>query len=269
MYHGMRPTLYELAVGFGTNFFDALGIGSYATTTAAFKARDVVADEHIPGTLNVGHLPPTIAEAFIYITAINVETVTLVALIAGATAGAWIGAGVVSRWPRRAVQRGMAIALVLTAAFMILRQVGLFPPGGDAIGLPAGRLAIGVVGNALFGALMTLGVGMYAPCMGMVTLLGMSPATAFPIMMGSCAFLMPVASYRFIRAGAYDRQASLGLAIGGVPGVLVAAFLVKSLPLGALRWMVVAVILYTAVIMWRSSLAVPSSRAAVGIPSQL
>jgi uncharacterized membrane protein YfcA len=130
-------------------------------------------------------------------------------------------------------------------------------------------LVVGVVGNALFGALMTLGVGMYAPCMGMVSLLGMSPATAFPIMMGSCAFLMPVASYRFIRAGAYDRQASLGLAIGGVPGVLVAAFLVKSLPLGALRWMVVAVILYTAVIMWRSSLAPAPAGEAVGIPSQL
>jgi uncharacterized membrane protein YfcA len=259
----MRPSVYELAVGFGTNFFDALGIGSYATTTAAFKARDIVPDERIPGTLNVGHLPPTIAEAFIYITAINVETVTLVALIAGATAGAWMGAGVVSRWPRRAVQRGMALALVLTAALMILRQVGLFPPGGDAIGLPPSRLVIAVLGNALFGALMTLGVGLYAPCMAMVSLLGMSPATAFPIMMGSCAFLMPVASLRFIRAGAYERSAALGLAIGGIPGVLVAAFLVKSLPLGALRWVVVAVIIYTAAIMWRSSLSSddrPSSR---------
>jgi uncharacterized membrane protein YfcA len=258
----MRPTLYELAVGFGSNFFDALGIGSYATTTAAFKARDVVPDERIPGTLNVGHLPPTITEAFIYISAVNVETVTLVALIAGATAGAWMGAGIVSRWPRRTVQRGMAVALVLTAAFMILRQVGLFPPGGDAIGLAPSWLAVGVLGNALFGALMTLGVGMYAPCMAMVSLLGMSPATAFPIMMGSCAFLMPVASYRFIKAGAYERRAALGLAIGGVPGVLVAAFLVKSLPLGALRWLVVVVVLYTAAIMWRASLTSPPVRRA-------
>ena len=254
----MRPTPYELAVGFGTNFFDALGIGSYATTTAAYKARNTVPDEQIPGTLNVGHLPPTIVEAFIYITVVNVEVVTLIALIAGATAGAWLGSGVVSRWPKRTIQRGMAVALVLTATFMILRQVGLFPAGGDAIGLALPWLAVGVLGNALFGALMTLGVGMYAPCMAMVSLLGMSPATAFPIMMGSCAFLMPVASIRFIRAGAYAPRAALGLAIGGVPGVLVAAFLVKSLPLGALRWMVVLVILYTAAVMWRSSLARPA-----------
>lgn len=259
----MRPTLYELAVGFGTNFFDALGIGSYATTTAAFKARDVVPDERIPGTLNVGHLPPTIVEAVIYISAVNVEIVTLVSLIAGATVGAWMGAGVVSRWPRRLVQRGMAAALLLTAAFMILRQVGLFPPGGDAIGLAPPRLVVAVLGNTVFGALMTLGVGMYAPCMGMVSLLGMSPATAFPIMMGSCAFLMPVASYRFIRAGAYDLRASLGLTIGGIPGVLVAAFIVKSLPLGTLRWLVVVVIVYTAAIMWRSSLTPRAALAAL------
>jgi uncharacterized membrane protein YfcA len=253
----MRPTPYELAVGFATNFFDALGIGSYATTTAAYKARHSVPDEQIPGTLNVGHLPPTIVEAFIYIAVVNVEAVTLVALIAGATAGAWLGAGVVSRWPKRAIQRGMAVALLLTAAFMILRQLGLFPPGGNAIGLAPRWLAVGILGNALFGALMTLGVGMYAPCMAMVSLLGMSPATAFPIMMGSCAFLMPVASIRFIRAGAYAPRAALGLALGGIPGVLIAAFIVKSIPLGALRWVVVAVILYTAAIMWRSSLHSP------------
>lgn len=253
----MRPTPYELAVGFATNFLDALGIGSYATTTAAYKARHTVPDEQIPGTLNVGHLPPTIVEAFIYITVVNVETLTLTALIAGATAGAWLGAGVVSRWPKRAIQRGMAVALLLTAAFMILRQLALFPPGGNAIGLAPRWLAVGILGNALFGALMTLGVGMYAPCMAMVSLLGMSPATAFPIMMGSCAFLMPVASIRFIRAGAYAPRAALGLALGGIPGVLIAAFIVKSIPLSALRWVVVAVILYTAAIMWRSSLHSP------------
>jgi uncharacterized membrane protein YfcA len=250
----VRPTLYELVVGFGTNFFDALGIGSYATTTAAYKARHTIPDEQIPGTLNVGHLPPTIVEAFIYITVVNVEVITLTALIAGATAGAWLGAGVVSRWPKRAIQRGMAVALLLTAAFMILRQLGLFPPGGNAIGLAPRWLAVGILGNAVFGALMTLGVGMYAPCMAMVSLLGMTPATAFPIMMGSCAFLMPVASIRFIRAGAYAPRAALGLALGGIPGVLIAAFIVKSIPLAALRWVVVAVILYTAAIMWRSSL---------------
>lgn len=249
-----RPTPYQLGVGFVTNFFDALGIGSFATTTAAFKARGTVPDEWIPGTLNVGHALPTFLEAAIYITIIQVDRLTLWALIAASAMGAWLGAGVVSSWPRRRVQRGMAIALVTTGVVMGLRQLHFFPPGGDAIGLSGAPLLIAIVANGVFGALMTLGIGLYAPCMGMVSLLGMNAAAAFPIMMGSCAFLMPVASVRFIRAGSYHRQAALGLTIGGVPAIILAATLVKSLPLDAVRWLVIGIVLYTAGTMWRSSL---------------
>ena len=258
----MRPSLFLIGVGFVTNFLDALGIGSFATTTAAFKVSGTVADERIPGTLNVGGSIPGLVEAAIYITVISVDRLTLWSLIAAAVVGAWLGAGVVSRWPRRRVQRGMALALLLTGVFTALRLLHLVPAGSDALGLSGGRLAVAVVANGVFGALMTLGVGLYAPCMGTVALLGMNPAAAFPIMMGSCAFLMPVASVRFIRAGAFDRRAALGIALGGVPGVVLAAWLVRSLPLDAVRWLVVVVVLYTAVTMWRSSLSkTPATRA--------
>jgi len=248
------PTPYQTAVGFVTNFLDALGIGSFATTTAAYKARATVADERIPGTLNVGHALPTFVEAAIYITVIQVDRLTLWGMIGASVVGAWLGAGTVSRWPRRRLQRGMAIALVITGLFMALRQLHLFPPGGDALGLTGPKLAIALVANCIFGALMTLGIGLYAPCMGTISLLGMNPAAAFPIMMGSCAFLMPVASIPFIRARAFDRQAALGLTIGGVPAIFLAAYGVKSLPLDTVRWLVVVVVLYTAATMWRSSM---------------
>jgi uncharacterized membrane protein YfcA len=100
---------------------------------------------------------------------------------------------------------------------------------------------------------MTLGIGLYAPCLILVSLLGMAPTAAFPIMMGACAFLMPVASVRFIEAGSYDPRAALGLSIAGVPAVLVAAFIVKSLPLAAVRWLVVVVVVYTAFALLRSA----------------
>src|SRR5579862_4671281 len=141
------PSAYELIVGFGANFLDALGIGSFATTTAAYKARDTVPDERIPGTLNVGHAPPTIVEALIYITIIRVDLLTLVSLIGAATVGAWLGAGVVCHWSRRRVQRGMAIALLLTAAIIVMRQVHLFPIGGDALGLTGIWLVAGLLAN--------------------------------------------------------------------------------------------------------------------------
>lgn len=254
----------RLLLGFITNFFDTLGIGSFATTTAAVRARRLVSDEMIPGTLNVGHALPTIVQAIIYITVIAVDRGTLALLIGAAVIGAWFGAGIVCGWEKRRVQRGMALALMATAALIVLRMSGLFPGGGDALGLHGTPLVVGVLGNALLGALMTLGIGLYAPCMAMVSLLGMNPTTAFPIMMGSCAFLMPVASIRFLRTRRYDRRAAIGLALGGIPGVLLAAFLVKSLPLDAVRVLVVLVISFTAFTLWRDS---RQEAAAAPVPS--
>lgn len=247
------PNPIESGIGFVTNFFDTLGIGSFAPTTAAFKLGKVVSDEEIPGTLNVGHTPPVIAQAFIFITLVQVDPLTLAAWIGASVLGAWLGAGVVARLPRRRVQIGMGIALLLAAGFFLMAIYELFPLGGDARGLSGVRLAIASSGSFALGALMTIGIGNYAPSMVMVSLLGMNPTTAFPIMMGSAAFLMPVASLRFLSANRYSLSAALGLALGGVPAVLIAAFIVKTLPLQAMRWLVVLVVLYTAAMMLRSA----------------
>src|ERR1700686_3587548 len=257
------PSPWELCVGFITNFFDTLGIGSYAPTTAIFKFRHMVPDEKIPGTLNVGHSLPTILEAFLFIAIVNVDALTLVLLIGAAVCGAWFGAGIVAGWSRRKVQIGMAGALITAAAFFLMSNLNLFPAGGNAMILQGWRLGIGVAVSMLLGALMTLGIGLYAPCMILVSLLGMDPKAAFPIMMGSCAFLMPVASARFIQAGRYSPRVALGIALGGLPGVLIAALIVKSLPLTAMRWLVVIAVVYAAFTMLRSAIqrpALPSAR---------
>jgi uncharacterized membrane protein YfcA len=145
------------------------------------------------------------------------------------------------------VQIGMGIALLVAATLMLMTQLNLFPGGGEALGVRGPKLAMAVAGNFLLGAVMTLGIGLYAPCMILVSMLGMNPTAAFPIMMGSCAFLMPIGSLRFIRERSYSLRVALGLAIGGVPGVLLAAYIVKSLPLYAVRWLVIVVVLYAAV----------------------
>jgi uncharacterized membrane protein YfcA len=243
------PTLQQIAVGAVTNFFDTLGIGSFATTTALFRLRKMVPDRIIPGTLNVGHTLPTVAQAFIYTAIIPVDVVTLFSMIAAAILGAWLGAGIVAGWPKRKIQIGMGFALLAAAIFFTMKNLGLFPAGSDAIGVTGVMLAVAVAGNFLLGALMTLGIGLYAPCMVLVSLLGMSERTAFPIMMGSCAFLMPVGSLRFIQARAYSLMDALGLALGGLPAVLVAALIVKSLDLNTIRWLVIVVVLYTSVTM--------------------
>jgi uncharacterized membrane protein YfcA len=244
-----------VAIGFITNFFDTLGIGSFATTTSLFKFLRFVPDERIPGTLNVGHTLPTIVEAAIFIGIIAVEPRTLISLILAAVVGAWLGAGLVARLPRRYVQIGMGTALVAAAALFIMSNLkgSQFGLTGSALGLDGSRLAIGIAVSFCLGALMTIGIGLYAPCMIMVSLLGMNPKAAFPIMMASCAFLMPVASLRFIRYDAFSMRAALGLTLGGIPGVLIAAYIVKSLPLDEVRWLVVIVVLYAAFVMLRSA----------------
>jgi uncharacterized membrane protein YfcA len=248
-----RPSFAHLLTGFGTNFFDTLGIGSFATSTSVFKFTKMVPDELIPGTLNVGHTLPVIFQAFIYISAIEVDTLTLTLMIGASVVGGWFGAGLVSRLSRSAIQLGMGVALLLAAVALSMSQIGLFPSGGSAIGLHGWRLIIGITGNFLFAAVSTVGIGFYAPCMTLVSLLGMSPAVAFPIMMGSSAFLMPVASARFAWRKAYFIPVAAGLAAGGLLGVPLAAFVVKSLPLTALRYLVIVVVLYAAVLMIRSS----------------
>ena len=242
----IEPTKAGTITGFVTNFFDTLGIGSFATTTSIFRQWGLVRDELIPGTLNVGHTIPSIVQAFIFIKIVPVDARTLALMIAAAATGAWLGAGVVAGWPRRKVQLGMGFALFGAAAIMLMTALGLVPGGGTALALNGPRLIIGVAGNLILGALMTLGIGLYAPCMIIVSLLGLTPTAAFPIMTGSCAFLMPVASARFIRANCFDTRISVGLLVGGVPAVLIAAFIVKSLPLTIVRYLVVVVVLYTA-----------------------
>lgn len=247
------PRAADSVLGLVTNFFDTLGIGSFAPTTAAFKLWGRMPDEQIPGTLNAGHALPTLIQAGIFIGVVKVEPATLVGMIAAAVAGAWFGAGVIARMPRLVIQLGMGVALLIASILFVAINLQLLPGGGDALGLGGLSLVLAIAANFVLGALMTLGVGLYAPCLMLVSLLGMNPLAAFPIMMGSCAFLMPVGGVRFIRTQRYDLRAALGLAIGGIPGVLIAAFIVKSLPIDWLRWLVAVVVFYTAMLMLYSA----------------
>ena len=249
-----RPTWSDIAIGFVTDFLDALGIGSFAPTTALFKFRGSPSDELIPGTLNVGHNAAAFVETAVLVTAVAVEPALLVTMIGSATLGAWLGAGVVSGMPRRAVQLFMGGALLIATVFFVMANLGAFPVGGTDMGLAGWRFAVAVGVNFILGALTTVGIGPYAPSMVVLALLGLHPLGAFPIMMGTCGLVQPVASLRFFKTGRFSFGASLGLTIGGIFGVLIAIFIVRQLPLVALRWLVVVVVSYASMSMLRSAL---------------
>ncbi len=233
--------------GFFVCFFDTLGLGGFAPLTAIFKQFHLVKDRIIPGTLNTAMCIPIIAEALFFIKEVSVDMTTLVSMLIAAVSGAVIGSGIVAKMDERKVQLGMAAALGTVLIIMLAGKLGALPSGGDAIGLSGAKLIVAIIGNFILGALMTLGIGLYAPCLALVYALGLSPLAAFPIMMGSCAFLMPVAGIRFIKKGAYNRRCTMIITITGVFGVIIAAYIVKSLPLNILTWLVMVVIGFTAI----------------------
>jgi uncharacterized membrane protein YfcA len=258
-----RPTWADFVIGVVTNFLDTFGIGSYAQITALFKLRGRPPDELIPGTLNVGSMVPAFIGSLAFFGTVQVEPVLLASMVISSGVGAWLGAGVVSRMPRRRIQIVMGIALLVAAGFFLMTALGVLPPSGTAMGLSGWRFAVAVLANSALGALMCVGIGNYAPSMVMLGLLGMHPIAAYPIMIGSDGVLIPVASLGFLRSGRFAHGAAVGLTLGGILGTLAAVPLVNLIGghLAAMRWVVIVVILYAAVSMLRSArLAVDPAR---------
>lgn len=244
-----------LVIGFITDFLDAVGVGSFATTTAMLKLSKGIniPDKVLPGTLNVAHALPMVAQAFLSLKVIEVDITTLILMIVSAVLGSWLGAGIISKLPEKKVQLTMGICLIVVAFLITLSQLNLMPAGGDAMGLDGAKLIIGCVGNFILGALMTAGIGLYAPCMAMIALLGMNPKASFPIMMGACAFVGPIACIKFVKEGAYERKISMGITLSGIVGSVLALLFVKNMPIYWLKWLVVGVVLYTASTMLSSA----------------
>lgn len=249
-----EPFWKPVVTGFFTNFFDTLGIGSFAPTMFMFKAlKHNIPDKKIPGTLNVADCLPVLLEAIIFIGAVKVDPVTLIVLIAAAVVGSYIGAGIISKMEERKVQLVMGIALLASAALFVASLVGIMPIGGTALGLTGGKLILAAVIFFVLGALMTAGIGLYAPAMVVVFSMGMDPASAFPIMMGSCALLMPVASAKFIKENTYAKKNSIFIALSGMVGVLVAYKFFSGLDVNKLKILVVIVVTVTGLIMLKSA----------------
>ena len=247
------PTPVQLLIGVVVNFFDTLGIGSLATTTTAFKALRMVPDQQLPGTMIVGLTLAVATQALIFITTVQIDTTLLALMIGTALAGGWLGAGVVARLPRRPIQAGMGLALLVAALFMVLSQLGRMPSGGAALSLSGAPLLLALGVNFVLGALIMVGIGNYGPTFVLLSTLGMDPRAAFPIMMGSGAFAALLGALRFLKAGSFSLQPAVGLTLGGIPAVLVAGLLVKSMPIATLRWIVVVVVTYAALVMLRSA----------------
>jgi uncharacterized membrane protein YfcA len=235
-------------IGAISYFFDTLGIGSFATSTAMLRFFKQVPDKTLPGTLNVACTLPSLLEAFIFISIVQVDYMTLICMVVATSIGGWLGAGFVSKLPEQKIRLAMSIALFITATFMFAKQLNLIPlEFAGAIGFTGIKLIIAIIFSAIIGVLTAIGIGTFAPFLALSLLLGMSARSVFPIMMSATALGCGVAGMKFIRAGAYERKVTLAMTIPALVGVVIAAYLVKTLPLNILTWVVVGVIYYTSI----------------------
>jgi len=251
-----RPTLETIGLGAVVSFFDTLGIGCFAPTTAWFKFRHLVPDRLIPPTLVVGLTIAAVVESIIFLLqlGVKVDPVLLVGCIIACTTGGLIGVPLVHRTTVWVVQMVVAIGLTLAAIAYGMTNLHLFPGGGTAAGLSIGLTVAAIVANFVIGILLNYGVGNYAPTLVMLSLMGMDPRLCFPVMAGAAALMGATAGIRHINTGKLDLGIIAGLTIGGIPAVLVAAYLVVNMPLELLRWLVLFVVLYAAAIMFRASM---------------
>jgi uncharacterized membrane protein YfcA len=245
------PSLEAMALGAVVNFFDTLGIGSFAPTTAWLKFRKLVPDRLIPCTMLVGLTPPSMLEGFIFLILLGVmvDPVLLVGCVIALLMGGLLGAPLVMKTRVWIVQLVVGLALVLAAGMYLLANLHWMPGGGTAAGLPVPLMIVAIVANFVFGILLNYGVGNYAPTLALLSIMGMDPRLCFPIMAAGAGLSGAGASIRHIKMGEIDLRVVIGLTLGGIPGVLVAAFIVKSMSVEMLRWLVIFVVLYAAAVM--------------------
>ena len=251
------PSGEGVVLGAITNFFDTLGIGSFAPTMAWLKFRRLVPDRLIPCTMLVGHTPPAMAQGFIFLILLGVfvDPVLLVGCVIALLMGGLMGAPLVGKVRLWVVQLVVAIALLLAAALYALSNLGMMPSGGTATSLPLHLMIIAIAANFLFGLLLNFGVGNYAPTLVMFSLMGMDPKLCFPIMAAGAGLCGAGASIRHISLGQIDLRIATGITLGGIPLVFVAAFIVRDMPLEWLRWLVMVVVLYAALVMLKAALS--------------
>jgi uncharacterized membrane protein YfcA len=250
------PSPETLGLGAVVCFFDTLGIGSFAPTTAWLKFRHLTQDRLIPPTILVGLTAGAVVESIIFLLklGVKVDPVLLVGCVVACTTGGLIGAPLVHKTRVWIVQSIVAVGLTLAAIAYAMTNLNLFPGGGSASSLSVTLTVVAIVANFGFGLLLNYGVGNYAPTLVVLSLMGMDPHLCFPIMAGAAALMGATSSIRHINTGNLDLRVVMGLTIGGIPAVFIAAYLVVSMPLEWLRWLVLIVVLYAATIMFRAAM---------------
>ena len=225
------------------------GISDFAVGTVLYSKLKWTKAKILPGTLNTQCVIPVAVMALAYISSIDVDLTTLIVAILTQVLGAYIGPRYVVKMNVNLIKKFISAGLLIAAGLILMGKLGIYPTGGEAVGLAGSKLILLGILSFIYGALNNVGIGSYALTMATVYALGLNPGVSFPIMMGACTFSVPIGSMQFIKLDSYSRKITLFAAIFGSIGVLVAVFIVKNMDVAMLQWLVVAVLIYSAITM--------------------
>jgi len=235
------PWPLQLLSSFGLYFLSAFGISDFALSTVLYTKTRWAASRKLPGTLNTQGLVAVTIMALAYLSSVQIALSTLLPYIFLQALGSWVGPRVSVRLRVSTLKLAMAVSLLLAGALMLASRLGWLRMGGAAMGLVGWKLPLLLAASFGLGFLKTLGVGSYPLTMALVFLLGLNPLAAYPLMMGGSALSLPVAATQFIKLDAYSRRLAFCSCTAGALGALLAVFVVKSLDVTLLQWVMLAV----------------------------
>ncbi len=227
-------------------FFSTFGVSDFAICSVIYPKLKWVKIKKLPGTVNASSLIPTAVMALIYMSSVNVDIKTLTICIIAQVLGGYLGPEIVVKLDEELIKKLIGIGLLVVSFVILLGQINIVPINGVSTELTGIKLVIGAFCLFIFGALNNIGIGSFSLTMVTMYLLGMNPIAAFPIMMGATTFSVGVGSMQFIRLNEYNRKITLYSSTFGIIGVVIAAYIVKSLDTYYIKWIVMFVLLIAA-----------------------
>ena len=233
---------------------DTVGIGSFAVNIALAKCLGTFSDDELPAVNNGAQVIPGMLESLFFMHVIQVDLTTLLTLVAGTCLGGIIGGHVVSRLSKQAIRLAMIGCFLLIIGLLLGEKLGLMPVGGDLIALHSWELVCGFMAMVVCGSLTCVGIGLFAMVQGVLFLMGVSPAVAFPIMTTAGAMQQPLTTLVFLKQDKIPLKKTLIISIFGCIGVCIALPIVSHLTTSVLHALLLCIMLYNLIAIGRTYL---------------
>jgi uncharacterized membrane protein YfcA len=239
---------------------DTLGVGSFAVNVALAKLTGTFRDDEMPAVNNGAQVIPGTIESLYFMRLIDVDLTTLLTLVAGTCIGGLLGGFVVSRLSKQAIRLAMLCAFALIIVLLISHQFRLLPIGGELTALSSWKLVIGFMALVICGALTSVGVGLFVMVQGVLFLMNISPAVAFPIMTTAGAMQQPLTTLVFLQQNKIPLKKTLILSLAGCIGVLITIPIFKHLTITWLHSLLLCILMYNFIAVARTYLRFRSGK---------